>query len=181
MSTESEAMLESKLIDELSNNGYEKIEIKNEEDLKKNFKKQIEKLNDIKLTEDEFKKLLIYLDKGSIFDKAKKLRERYPIKREKKTKHIIFLNQDKWCKNIFQVSNQIRIENKYKNRYDVTILINGLPLVQIELKKRGVELKEAFNQIGRYKQHSYKGLFNYIHICNIKRSKHKIFLKWKQK
>lgn len=84
MSTESEAMLESKLIDELSNNGYEKIEIKNEEDLKKNFKKQIEKLNDIKLTEDEFKKLLIYLDKGSIFDKAKKLRERYPIKREKK-------------------------------------------------------------------------------------------------
>lgn len=164
MSTESEAMLESKLIDELSNNGYEKIEIKNEEDLKKNFKKQIEKLNDIKLTEDEFKKLLIYLDKGSIFDKAKKLRERYPIKREKKTKHIIFLNQDKWCKNIFQVSNQIRIENKYKNRYDVTILINGLPLVQIELKKRGVELKEAFNQIGRYKQHSYKGLFNYIQI-----------------
>lgn len=165
MSTESEAMLESKLINELSQNGYEEIEIKDEDDLKANFKKQVEKLNNIKLTDEEFKKLLIYLDEGSIFDKAKKLRDRYPIKREgKQTQYLIFLNQKEWCKNIFQITHQIRFENKYKNRYDVTILINGLPLVQIELKKRGVEIKEAFNQIDRYMQHSYKGLFNYIQI-----------------
>ncbi|NCA80953.1 MAG: type I restriction endonuclease subunit R, partial [Sphingobacteriia bacterium] len=78
-----------------------------------------------------------------------------------------FLQTEHWCQNEFQVANQVSIEGKYKTRYDVTILINGLPLVQIELKRRGLELKEAFNQTCRYKRHSYwagVGLFQYIQI-----------------
>src|SRR5690606_23278074 len=81
--------------------------------------------------------------------------------------YIQFINQDHWCKNEFQVSNQITVEGTYKNRYDVTILINGLPLVQIELKRRGLELKEAFNQVNRYHRHSYgasDGLFLYVQL-----------------
>ena len=70
----------------------------------------------------------------------------------------------KWCQNEFQVSNQITVEGRRKCRYDVTILINGLPLVQIELKRRGVELKEAYNQIQRYHKTSFHGLFDYIQI-----------------
>ncbi|ROT09389.1 type I restriction endonuclease subunit R [Muribaculaceae bacterium Isolate-037 (Harlan)] len=74
------------------------------------------------------------------------------------------LNKKNWCQNEFQVSNQITVEDKRKNRYDVTILINGLPLVQIELKRRGVELKQAYNQIQRYHKTSFHGLFDYIQI-----------------
>lgn len=107
---------------------------------------------------------IIIQNGGSKFDKAKKLRDRYALEREDGTVYIKFLNQKDWCKNLFQVSNQITIQGKYENRYDVTLLINGLPLVQIELKRRGNNLKEAFNQIGRYMRHSYKGLFNYIQI-----------------
>ena len=64
-------------------------------------------------------------------------------------------DRDKWCQNIFQVTNQVTMEGNYKNRYDVTLLINGIPMGQIELKRRGVELKEAFNQVNRYHRHSF--------------------------
>ena len=77
---------------------------------------------------------------------------------------VEFLNKQNWCQNEFQVSNQITVEGRKKCRYDVTILINGLPLVQIELKKRGVELKKAYNQIQRYHKTSFHGLFDYIQI-----------------
>ena len=164
MSTQSEAVLEDNLIKRLSNSGYEFIKIQNEEQLNNNFKIQLEKLNHCKLTDDEFKKILLFLNQGSIFDKAKKLRDHYFIDRKDNPFYIKFLNQKDWCKNIFQVSNQITIEGKHKNRYDVTLLINGLPLVQIELKRRGMPLKEAFDQITRYAIHSYKGLFNFIQI-----------------
>ncbi len=83
------------------------------------------------------------------------------------TKYIEFLDSEHWCQNIFQVSSQITVDGSYKNRYDVTLLINGLPLVQIELKRRGLEIKEAFNQINRYQRHSYasnSALFNYVQI-----------------
>lgn len=75
-----------------------------------------------------------------------------------------FLNKKNWCQNEFQVSNQITVEGRKKCRYDVTILINGLPLVQIELKRRGIELKQAYNQIQRYHKTSFHGLFDYIQI-----------------
>ncbi|MCI7290755.1 MAG: type I restriction endonuclease [Methanobrevibacter woesei] len=158
MSTQSEAVLEEQLIKQLVENGYESIVINDEKDLNANFKRQLEKLNKISLTDDEFTRIYNHLDGGSKFDKAKKLRDRYALEREDGTVYIKFLNQKDWCKNLFQVSNQITIQGKYENRYDVTLLINGLPLVQIELKRRGNTLKEAFNQIGRYMRHSYKGL-----------------------
>ncbi|WP_448267964.1 type I restriction endonuclease subunit R [Nostoc sp. DSM 114159] len=83
------------------------------------------------------------------------------------TFHINLLNIEHWCQNQYQITNQISQQGKYKNRYDVTLLINGLPLVQIELKRRGLGLKEAFNQINRYQRHSYgadNGLFQYVQI-----------------
>ena len=81
--------------------------------------------------------------------------------------YIELINQIQWCKNQYQVTNQITMRGKYTNRYDVTLLVNGLPLVQIELKRRGIEIKEAFNQTNRYDCHSYgtgHGLFNYIQL-----------------
>ncbi len=164
MSSQSEAILEDNLIKRLSNNGYEYVKIANEDELIANFRIQLEKFNNCHLTDEEFNKVLLHLDQGSIFDRAKKLRDHYFIDRKDNPFYIKFLNQRDWCKNIFQISNQITMEGKHKNRYDVTLLINGLPLVQVELKRRGMPLKEAFDQITRYASHSYKSLFNFIQI-----------------
>ena len=164
MVTQSEAILEENLIKRLESNGYEMVKIRNEEELVSNFKIQLEKLNKCVLSDDEFNRVLLHLEQGSIFDKAKKLRDRFYIERDEGSFYIKFLNQKEWCKNIFQVTNQVTIQGKHKNRYDVTLLINGLPLVQVELKRRGMPIKEAFNQISRYQLHSYKGLFNYIQL-----------------
>ena len=164
MVTESEVILEEKLMAKLVEQGYTRIKIKDENDLIVNFRVQLEKLNDIALTDDEFKLILVYLESGSVYEKAKKLRDLYELQREDGVKYISFLNTREWCKNIFQVTNQITFKGSFVNRYDVTILINGLPLCQIELKKRGVELKKAFNQINRYREHSFHGLFDYVQI-----------------
>jgi len=84
------------------------------------------------------------LNKGSVFEKAKTLREKQHIIRDNSDNlYFEFINTDHWCQNQYQVTHQVAMEGKYKNRYDVTLLINGLPLVQIELKRRGLELKEA--------------------------------------
>lgn len=164
MASQSEAALENNLIKTLVDGGYEQVLIKDEKELESNFKQQLERFNNTTFTDDEFKKILIHLEGGSIFEKAKKLRDQYELSREDETFYVKFLNKKEWCKNIFQVANQITMEGTYKNRYDVTILINGLPLVQIELKKRGVELKQAFKQIQRYQLHSFHNLFNYVQI-----------------
>jgi type I restriction enzyme, R subunit len=164
MTVQSEAVLEKKLIEQLVSQGYETVQINDETELNSNFRRQLELHNKIKLTDDEFDRILTHLDGGSVFAKAKKLRDKYALKREKEVIYIEFFNIKEWCKNIFQVTNQITMEGKYKNRYDVTILINGLPLVQVELKRRGIELKKAFNQIKRYQKHSYGNLFHYVQI-----------------
>ena len=164
MSIESEATLENKLISKLVDEGYEKITIVNEKDLINNLKVQLEKFNKTTFTDEEFNKILLYLEGGSVFDKAKKLRDKFPLERKEGTKYVSFFNSEEWCKNIFQVTHQITIKGKFTNRYDVTLLINGMPLAQIELKRRGVELKSAFNQINRYQAHSFHGLFNYVQI-----------------
>ena len=109
------------------------------------------------------------LNTGDVFTRAGILRDKpFPIKRENGEEiRISFINSEDWCLNEFQVTNQISIEGRRKTRYDVTILINGLPLVQIELKRRGIELKEAFNQIQRYHHTSYDagyGLFQYVQL-----------------
>ena len=173
MVTQSEQVLENGLIKTLKEMNYEYISIKEEENLYANFKIQLEKHNKKELalhnrehfTDKEFGKICIYLEGGTRFEKAKKLLDLYPLETEDGQRiWVEFLNKHKWCQNEFQVSNQITVEGRKKCRYDVTILINGLPLVQIELKKRGVELKEAYNQIQRYHKTSFHGLFDYIQL-----------------
>ena len=168
MTTQTEQVLENNLISQLVGLGHQSITIKTEEDLVKNFKNQLEKHNKIAFTASEFDRILMHLSKGTIFDKAKTLRDKYVLQKDNGEKAFIeFINQDFWCQNQFQVTNQITINGKRENRYDVTILINGLPLVQIELKRRGIELKEAFNQIQRYQKESFasnNALFNFVQI-----------------
>ena len=163
-----ESALENQLIAALSNQGYERITINSEKELIANLKAKIEKHNNIVLSDKEFVQVLNHLNKGNVWDRAKILRDKMQLSKEDgKTAYIEFINQDAWCQNQYQVTNQITVEGSYKNRYDVTILINGLPLCQIELKRRGSELKEAFNQVNRYHRHSYGasyGLFQYIQI-----------------
>jgi type I restriction enzyme, R subunit len=166
MTTQSEQVLENKLIAQLVRKSYELVTIKDASDLKANLKLQIERRNNTTLTDKEFQKVLNHLDKGTVFERAHILRDRMQLTREDDTSvYLLFLDQSNWGNNTYQVTNQVKMEGSYKNRYDVTILINGLPLVQIELKRRGLELKEAFNQTNRYQRHSYwasGGLFNYI-------------------
>lgn len=168
MTTQPEQVLENNLVSQLIGLGHKSVVIQTEGDLLKNLKVQLEKHNKTAFTDSEFDRILIHLSKGNIFDKAKTLRDKYVLIKDNGDKaYIEFLNQDFWCQNQFQVSNQITINGKRENRYDVTLLINGLPLVQIELKRRGIELKEAFNQIQRYQKESFafnNALFNYVQI-----------------
>lgn len=168
MSKQSEAVLEDNLLKQLTSLGYEKVLINDEVALLANLKAQLEKHNKTTISDTEFSRILNHLNKGNVFEKAKILRDKYAlIKDNGDTSYIEFLDSEHWCQNLFQVTHQVTIEGQYKNRYDVTILINGLPLVQIELKRRGLELKEAFNQINRYQKHSYgfnSALFHYVQI-----------------
>jgi len=169
MSTQSEQLLEDNLIKQLTTDlGYTYVAISDEAALLANLKTQLEKHNNVRLTDREFGQVLNHLNKGNIFERAKILRDKMQLTRENgQSIYIEFLNMDFWCQNQYQVTRQIKNEGSYKNRYDVTLLINGLPLVQIELKKRGLELKEAFNQINRYQRHSFgasNGLFQYVQI-----------------
>ena len=173
MSSQSEAALENGLIATLQQMNYEFVHIEEEKNMYANFRKQLEKhnrklleeLGRSEFTDSEFEKILIYLEGGTRFEKAKKLRDLYPLETENGERiWVEFLNRNRWCQNEFQVSNQITVEGRKKCRYDVTVLINGLPLVQIELKRRGVELKQAYNQIQRYHKTSFHGLFDYIQL-----------------
>jgi len=168
MNTQPEQILENSLIAQLVQLGYKSVVIKDETDLLANFKLQLEIQNKVKLSDNDFKQILNYINKGNIFVRSKNLRDRVPFTNDKgENKTVELINQIHWCQNQFQVTQQVTMEGRYKNRYDVTILINGLPLVQIELKRRGLELKEAFNQINRYERHSYwagQGLFQFIQI-----------------
>lgn len=173
MPVQSEAALENGLIATLQQMNYEYVQIEEEKNLQTNFKSQLEKHNRKKLeetgrtefTEAEFEKILIYLEGGTRFEKAKKLRDLFPLELDDGERlWVEFLNRTHWCQNEFQVSHQITVEGRKKCRYDVTILINGLPLVQIELKRRGVELKQAYNQIQRYHKTSFHGLFDYVQL-----------------
>lgn len=165
---QSEAQLEENLLQRLVGLGYEAITIKNSDELLQNLKRQLERHNKIELSGGEFNKVVNFLDKGNVFGRAKTLRDRYNLIRDDGSSvYIQFFNTLHWCQNQYQVTSQVTQQGTYQNRYDVTLLVNGLPLVQIELKRRGVELKEAFNQINRYQRHSYwadNGLFNYVQL-----------------
>ena len=168
MSKQSEQILEEQLIAQLQKLGYAYFPIADEKALIANFKSQLEKHNQISFSDAEFDKVLNLLNKGSVFEKSKTLRQKQHIVRDNGDNlYFEFLNTEHWCQNQYQVTNQVTQEGKYKNRYDVTILINGLPLVQIELKRRGLELKEAFNQVNRYQRHSFganSALYQYVQI-----------------
>ena len=168
MAKQPEQILEDQLVAQLQRLGYGLVQLKDEKDLIGNLKHQLEKHNNIQFSKAEFEKVLNILSKGSVFEKAKTLRERQHIIRDNGDNlYFEFINSEHWCQNQFQVTHQITVEGTYKNRYDVTLLVNGLPLVQIELKRRGLELKEAFNQINRYQRHSFganSALFQYLQI-----------------
>lgn len=173
-STQSEYALEAALIAQLNGMEYASVVIEDEAAMLANLKRQLEIHNKgIIFTQTEFDRILNHLNTGSVFERAKILRDRFALKRDtiagkpEETVWVSFLNSDDWCLNEFQVTNQISMQGKRKNRYDVTLLINGLPLVQIELKRRGAELKVAFHQVNRYQHDSYDagiGLFQYVQL-----------------
>lgn len=168
MPTQSEQALENNLIKQLVDMKYEQVVIPDESALVTNLKKQLELHNKTTFNDREFEQILNHLSRGNVFDKAKTLRDKMHLQREDGTHfYVEFFNQKQWCQNQYQVAQQVSMTGSYRNRYDVTLLVNGLPLVQVELKRRGLELKEAFNQTGRYHRHSYDagyGLYQYIQL-----------------
>ncbi len=168
MTTQSEAQLENNLIQQLVGLGYASVTVMDGDALIANLKTQLEAFNQEQYSDAEFANILNHLAKGNVFEKAKTLRDRFSFARDNgDTVYVRFFDSENWGNNRFQVTNQITQEGTYKNRYDVTLLVNGLPLVQIELKRRGIEIKEAFNQINRYQRHSFwsnHGLFQYVQL-----------------
>lgn len=166
MTHQSEQQLEKELIEQLRQLGFSPIVIEDTKSMMVNLRGQLEKFNQTAFSDEEFTRILNHVEKGDRFHKAKTLRDRFALTRDdESTFYVRFFNMDQWCKNEYQVAQQITQVGRYENRYDVTLLVNGLPLVQIELKRRGMELKEAFNQIQRYHKHSFTGtLFEYIQI-----------------
>ena len=170
---QSEAELEESMIKNLVLQGYEKFNGKTSDDLYKNLKIQIEKLNKVTFTDEEWKRFLTeYLDSPNdgMIEKTRKIQENHIydfIFDDGHLKNIKIIDKKNIHNNFLQVTNQIRQEGTHNNRYDVTILVNGLPLVHIELKKRGVNLHEAFNQIHRYSKESFNAensLYKYVQI-----------------
>ena len=158
-----ELALDNQLIKQLNSVGYSSVDVKDEASLLANLKHQIEKRKNTSLSQTEFKKILNILNKGTVFERAKTLRVEQRIERDNgDSLYFHFLDKDNKDSNVFQITNQVTKQGTYKNRYDVTLLVNGLPLVQIELKRRGMEMAEAFHQIVRYKKNSFasgSGLF----------------------
>ena len=181
----SEYEVEAKFIDRLESLGYTFAPLNNYDDVLANFRLELSKFNAKKLieakgeasfTDAEFKRVLIHVENKSVYESAKILRDQYVLTLDNgKTVYLDFFSSD-LDRNIYQVSHQITMDKghkndvSYKNRYDVTLLINGLPLVQIELKRPGVEINEAINQINRYRSFSFRGLFRYLQIFVVSNS-----------
>lgn len=169
MAYQSEAQLEEQLIEQLKSQNYSVVSLPDYDSLLENFKQQFEAFNAVNLngkplSPKEWERVLNYLNGKSIFESAKILRDKFVLERDDGTRPYLQLLSEDHSKNRFQVTHQTTVVGKYTNRYDVTILINGLPLVQIELKRRGVDIKEAVNQIMRYRKHSYQGLYHFIQL-----------------
>ncbi|MDD7766590.1 MULTISPECIES: type I restriction endonuclease subunit R [Anaerococcus] len=172
-SYQSEAELERNLISNLISQGYERLFVKSNKDLYKNLKIQIERLNNISFSSSEWERFLVeYLDapNDGMIEKTRKIQENHIydfVFDDGVAKNIKIIDKKNIHNNFLQVTNQVCGEGKCNNRYDVTILVNGLPLVHIELKKRGVNLHEAFNQIHRYSKESFNSdnsLYKYVQI-----------------
>lgn len=185
MAVQSEYDVERIFIERLETMQYNYIEMKNYDDVKANFREQFCKLNEkalkeakgsAELSDDEFDRVMLRLEGKTVYESAKILRNEWVLELDNgKTVYVNFLTNDS-TRNTYQVTHQVTMDKAhkddviYKNRYDVTILINGLPVVQIELKRSGVEINEAINQINRYRNDSFKGLFRYIQIFVVSNS-----------
>ena len=171
---QTEAQLENELIKTLTEQGYDYLTIHKEQDLVDNLRVQLERLNDYTFTDSEWKRFfndVIANQNEGIEAKTTKIQEDHiqVLKRDTgETKNIYLIDKKNIHNNYLQVINQYEEEQgNHDTRYDVSILVNGLPLVHIELKRRGVQLKEAFNQIDRYQRDSFwagSGLYEYVQI-----------------
>ena len=174
---QSEADLEKEFIQMLCEQGYEYLPVHKETELESNLRFQLEKLNDITFSDNEWKRFFkenLANPNEHIVEKTRKIQEDYVqvLKRDDgSSKNIKLIDKDYIHHNILQVINQYEVSKaegvRHNNRYDVTVLVNGLPMVHIELKRRGVAIREAFNQIDRYQRDSFwagNGLFEYIQI-----------------
>lgn len=174
---QSESALEQEFISMLSEQGYTYLAFHSEAELVSNLRSQLEELNDYKFSDEEWKRFFsdcLANPNEHIVEKTRKIQEDYVqvLKRDDgMTKNITILDKKNIHNNRLQVINQYVLGKaegaKYDNRYDVTVLVNGLPLVHIELKRRGVPIREAFNQIDRYQRDSFwagSGLFEYVQI-----------------
>ncbi|WP_295968420.1 HsdR family type I site-specific deoxyribonuclease, partial [uncultured Bartonella sp.] len=171
---QTEADLENELIKDLSSQGYEYLpKLTSHEALLQNLREQLQKLNSVKFSDSEWQRFLTeYLDRPSdtIIDKTRKIQNNHIydfIFDSGEIKNIYLIDKKNIFRNQLQVINQFEQEGTFANRYDVTILVNGLPLVQVELKKRGVAIREAFNQIHRYTKESFNkdnSLFKFLQI-----------------
>ncbi|MEX6342446.1 type I restriction endonuclease subunit R [Staphylococcus arlettae] len=170
MGYQNEYDLEENVVKQLQDLGYERVSLRNETQLKENFRRILnernaDKLEGTPISDSEFKRIMIDISDKSVFESAQILRDKYVLERDDETKvYLSLMNIKKWCQNTFQVTNQVSVNDTHKSRYDVTVLINGLPLVQIELKRSGVAITEAFNQIERYRRQNYTGLFRFIQM-----------------
>lgn len=181
----SEYDVETKFIDRLESIGYQYVDLRDYDDVLANARTRLTEFNASKLMEAkgvaslsdaEWNRVLIHLDNHSVYESAKLLRDKYVLSLDNgKTVYLDFFSFDTY-RNIYQVAHQITMDPDhkddvvYKNRYDVTVLINGLPLVQVELKRPGVEINEAINQINRYRKFSFKGLFRYLQLFVVSNS-----------
>lgn len=177
VSYQTEAQLEAELIRDLQNQGYEYLpKLINSKEMLKNIRIQLENLNEVKFLDSEWKRFCEeYLDKPSdnYIDKTRKIHDDYIYDftfDDGHLKNIYLVDKKNMSRNKLQVISQFQQKGTSSNRYDVTILVNGLPLIQIELKKRGIAIREAFNQVNRYTKESFNAdnsLFKYLQICVI--------------
>jgi type I restriction enzyme, R subunit len=173
-SYQSEDLLEREFIQDLQNQGYEYLPaLNNPQAMLVNVREQLQKLNDVMFTEAEWLRFVeTYLDKPSdtVVDKTHKIQDDYIhdfVFDDGRIKNIYLLDKNNIARNKMQVIKQFEQSGSHTNRYDVTILVNGLPLVQVELKKRGVAIREAFNQVHRYSKESFNSensLYKYLQI-----------------
>ncbi|GHT49468.1 DEAD/DEAH box helicase [Endomicrobiia bacterium] len=170
---QNEAELEVAFIKLLQDNGYEYLGIKNTDELLKNLRKQLSKLNNYNFSDNEWEQILkahLANQNEGIKEKTRKIQENYTFVLkcdDGNIKNISIIDIKNIHNNFLQAINQYEVEGNYKNRYDVSVLVNGLPLAHIELKRRGVAIREAFNQIDRYQRDSFwaeAGLFEYVQL-----------------
>ncbi|MFQ3265351.1 MAG: type I restriction enzyme R subunit, partial [Colwellia sp.] len=171
---QTESDLEHELVEDLVNQGYEFVpSLTNTKVMLANVRVQLQALNKVEFTEGEWLRFVeTYLDKPSenVVDKTRKLHDDYVhdfIFDDGHIQNIYLLDKQNITRNKVQVIKQFEQTGSHANRYDVTILVNGLPLVQVELKKRGVAIREAFNQIHRYSKESFNtdnSLFKYLQL-----------------